>query len=411
VTLDECRCLRELARRVRDGAELPIQRERVRLWKALNTLHPERPMVLLNPQNGWDDLLPAATLRCADPLLRETELGLRKKVHRLASIPDDQPITADFAVSWVIVSSGFGLAETQVRTEARGAFGWDPPIKSRSDSVGLHPAQMAVDRGASRQRLAFFEELFGDLLRVGLHGVAACRCGLTRKLIMLRGLNAFLLDLYDAPDFVRELMSFLRDEQLREYDFYEREGLLGLNNGPDVLTGSGGVAATDDLPAPGFDPDRVRTMDMMCWGEAQETSGVGPEQFAEFVLSFQRPVLNRFGLVDYGCCEPLDSKWDLITGTIPRLRWAAVSPWADRALAAEKLRDRFVYCYKPQPALVCREKPDWSAAEGELRETTRIARGCCLSMVLKDTTSFFGDPTRATRWAEMATRVAFEAAS
>jgi hypothetical protein len=70
-----------------------------------------------------------------------------------------------------------------------------------------------------------------------------------------------------------------------------------------------------------------------------------------------------------------------------------------------------VYCYKPQPALICREHPDWSAAERELRETVRIARGCCLSMVLKDTTSFFGDPSRATRWAQLAARVAEDAAS
>jgi hypothetical protein len=94
--------------------------------------------------------------------------------------------------------------------------------------------------------------------------------------------------------------------------------------------------------------------------------------------------------------------------SLPRLRWVAVSPWADRQLAADKLGNRYVYCYKPQPALICRERPDWGAAERELRETLAIARGCRVSLVMKDTTSFFGDPSRATRWVEMAMRVAEE---
>jgi hypothetical protein len=205
-------------------------------------------------------------------------------------------------------------------------------------------------------------------------------------------------------------MSFLRDEQLAELDFLEREGLLGLNNGPMDLAGSGGIAATDALPARGFTPGRPRRADLFAWGESQETSGVSPEHFARFVLPYQVPVLERFGLVDYGCCEALDDRLPLLIAAFPRLRWVSVSPWADRARAAGLLGDRFVYCWKPQPSLVCRERPDWDGAEREIRETLAIARGCNLSIVLKDTTSFFGEPSRATRWASMARRLAEEAA-
>jgi hypothetical protein len=272
----------------------------------------------------------------------------------------------------------------------------------------LHPARLSVDRLESEARLAFFQDLFGGILDVSPAGVSFVRCGLTRKLVALRGLDSFLLDLYDAPGFVRDLMAFLRDEMLRELEFYEAENLLSLNNGPDDWTGSGGMATTDALPGPGFTPGRVRACDMFAWGESQETGCVSPEQFERFVLSYQLPVLGRFGLIDYGCCEALDSRLDLLMASLPRLRWVAVSPWADRQLAADKLGNRYVYCYKPQPALICRERPDWGAAERELRETLAIARGCRVSLVMKDTTSFFGDPSRATRWVEMAMRVAEE---
>ena len=154
----------------------------------------------------------------------------------------------------------------------------------------------------------------------------------------------------------------------------------------------------------------MRCRDLFAWGESQETTGVGPDQFAEFVLPYQRPVLDRFGLVDYGCCEPLDDRLALVIAAFPRLRWVSVSPWADRARAADLLGGRYVYCWKPQPALICREHPDWEGAERQIRETLAIARGCAISIVMKDTTSFFGEPARATRWASMARRVAEEAA-
>ena len=410
VSAEDRQRLRELARGVAEIAALPVQGERIRLWKRLNALDPARPMVLLDPQNGWEDLVPESSLRCAAPLLRDAERSLRRKLHRHAHIPDDHPVTAGFPVPWVIMHSGYGVAETYTRTESRGAFGWDPPLKAYGDARKLRAAEIRVDREASAERMAFFQDLLGDILEVRQGGVNGCRCGLTRKLIMLRGLGAFLLDLYDAPAFVHELMGFLRDETLREYDYYARENLLCLNNGPEDLTGSGGLSATDALPGLGFRPGAVRARDMFAWGEAQETGGIGPEQFREFVLAYQLPVLERFGLVDYGCCEALDSRLDLLIASIPRLRWVAVSPWADKALAAEKLGRGFVYCCKPQPSLICRESPDWAAAERELREILSAARGCCVSLVMKDTTSFFGEPARATRWARMAGKVAEEAA-
>jgi hypothetical protein len=402
--------VRGLAREVADAAALPVQAERIRLWKALNRLEPGRPMVLLDPQNGWADLVPEAALSCAEPDARAIERRLRQTLFRHHSIPDDHPITADWPVAPVLSSSGWGVADTTERTEARG-LRWDPPLKEYADIAKLRPASLGVDREAGADRLAFHRELFGDILAVRPAGVSFFRCGLTRKLIVLRGLERFLFDLHDAPAFVHELMTFLRDEQLRELAFCEREGLLGLNNGPMDLTGSGGIAATDALPAACFDPSRVRSLDLFAWGESQETTGVGPDQFAEFVLPYQLPVLERFGLVDYGCCEPLDSRLALLLASLPRLLWVSVSPWADRALAAELLGDRYVYCWKPQPSLISREHPDWKAAEREIRETLTTARGCPLSIVLKDTTSFFGDPSRATRWASMTRRLAEGAAA
>ena len=53
--------------------------------------------------------------------------------------------------------------------------------------------------------------------------------------------------------------------------------------------------------------------------ESQETVGVSPELFEEFVFQYQLPIISRFGFACYGCCEPVDSRWHVIK-KIPNLR-------------------------------------------------------------------------------------------
>lgn len=408
VSTHDRRLLRDLAHQVAEVAARPEQAERVRLWKALNALRPERPMVLANPQNGWAELLPSSVLGCEDPGLRAWEWQLRAKLYRHRHIPDDFPVTSYLDVSWIIHATDFGVQGTQVRTDPRGAYRWDPPIKTPADLRLLRPRRFEVDHESTRASVALAQELVGDILQVRLQGETTCRQMLTRVWIHLRGLDQMMVDMYDNPNLLHDAMAFLRDEFLRQWELYEREGVLSLNNGPDHITGSGGIGATDDLPAPDY-AGRTRMKDMWCWAESQETVGVGPQHFWEFVLQYQLPLINRFGLVDYGCCEPLDHKIDLLITHIPHLRWVSVSPWADRAVMAQKLGSRYVYVYKPNPALICSPRPDFAAAEQEVRETLEIARGCCVSLIMKDTHTFHNEPGRITRWAEMAIRAACEA--
>ncbi|MBM3187402.1 MAG: hypothetical protein FJZ90_01620 [Chloroflexi bacterium] len=406
ITADDRRVLRELARRVAEIAALPIQAERARLWKALNSLRPERAMVLTTPEEGWHELMSQDDLRCEDALCRQWEWNLRWKIYRHEHIHDDYPCTGFFDVAWVVELSNYGVEEARIYGEVKGfgAYKVDPPIKEPADMAKLRPRRIFVDHEETARREALAEETLGDILRVRRRGESLCRNLLTRQLIHLRGYDQFLLDMYENPNLLHDLMAFLADEKRREWEIYEREGVLSLNNGPDNILGSGGVAHTDELPAPDFHGD-VRMKDMWCFGESQETISVRPEHFHDFVLAYQLPLMDRFRLVDYGCCEPLDIKFDLLLEHIPRLRWLAVQTWANRELAAEKIGDRYVYAYKPHPAFVSSPQPDYEGAERELRETLEIARGCAVSLTLKGTLTFYNEPHRLTRWTEMAQRV------
>lgn len=401
----ERQVLRRLAEQVAGIAAQPVQAERAALWQAMNSLHPARPLVLADPQNGWSELVPESALECSHPLLRGWELGLRRSIFRHQFIHDDWPITNTLNVHWVVDVGGYGLQETQVRSEEKGSYAWDAPLKTADDVEKLHPRQIAVNHVQTTLNVTLAQDILGDLLNVRRMGEAMCRVKLTRVLIHLRGLQQMMLDMYDNPPLLHRLMAFLRDDFLHEWQLYEQEGVLTLNNRPDSVMGSGSLGHTSQLPTAGYN-GKARMQDMWCWGESQETVGVGPQQFDEFVLQYQLPLMNRFGLVDYGCCEPLDNKFDLLIKHIPLLRSVAVSPWCNRSIAAEKLGDRYVYVWKPNPSLICSPQPNFAATEKDIQDTLTIARGCNLVMVMKDTSTFHNEPWRITCWTDLASRLA-----
>ena len=403
---EERRILRELAKRVAEVAALPIQAERARLWRALNRCRPERAMVLAQTTC----LVPEADLQCKEPLCRQWEWALRWKLYRHEQIRDDSPCTDFLDIRYTVDVGDYGVTEERIYGEVDGfgAYKVDPAIKSPEDFEKLRPRRIVVDHEATDRRVELAEDLLGDILQVRKQGEALCRNMLTRKLIHLRGFDQFLMDMYDNPELLHRMMAFLRDETLREWEIYEREGVLSLNTGPDHIRGTGGVTHTDELPSREFD-GQVRMRDMVCFGESQESVGVGPDLFDEFVLQYQLPLMNCFGSVDYGCCEPQDGKFDLLFEQIPSLCSVSVLPWGDRELAAEKLADRHVYAYKPHPGVLELPEPDYENAEKEMRETLEIAAGCCVSLTMKaELTADTAD--RAAQWTDIAQRVVSEAA-
>lgn len=404
--------IRDLAKRIAEIANQPDQAEKARLWKTCNDLKPERPMVHMDPQGGWPELVAAwLHLECEGAWARGVEQQLRNKILRHEHLPDDYPITGRYQVDVDILNSGYddyGIKlEVQRPGEQRGAYHIIKMIETDEDFTKLHPRPIIVDHQSAGIELDKARELLGDILEVEKIGKTNWRYGLSRVLIHMRGLEQMMLDMYDNPALIHKLMAFLRDDFMSEIDIIEKASAVSLNNTADNVTGSGGLSPTDDLPGDDFD-GIPKTKNCICWAESQETVGVGPAQFDEFVLQYQIPLARRFGLTDYGCCEPLDQKLDLLIEKIPNLRWVSVSPWADRALCAEKIDGKYVYVYKPNPSRICSRTPDWESAEKEIRETIEIARGCPMHIVMKDTATFFNDPIRATKWCEMATRVAKE---
>ena len=216
----------------------------------------------------------------------------------------------------------------------------------------------------------------------------------------MRGFQQFLMDFYDSPHETHKLMGFLADNFAHEIDYLIGEQAVSPNTLANDYSGVGGPCATDALPGREKDGSYT-TQDFACWAESQETVGVSPGQFEEFVFRYQKPLVERFGLCGYGCCEGLQDRFEIISRGLPNLRWVAVSPWADAARMAEQIGRDYVYLYKVNPALVVAEQPDWQAAAAQVRGIHAMTRGMSVQYSLKDTNTFCGEPERITRWVNM----------
>ena len=391
--------LRDLALRVAELAARPIEDQKRREWYRHNALQPGRPLVFCDPENGWNEIFPPESLECTSELARHWEFELRIKEFYGARMRDDRVVDDRFVLRPVAQETGWGL-QTPIIGKGEGrAFTWDPPLKDLNDLSGLRVPGATVDREATARVQALAEELFDGALTVEVKGVWWWSLGMTQRLVYLRGLERMMLDMMENPEGFHRLMSFMRDAQLARLDQLEADGLLCLNNRNDYV-GSGGFGFTDELPAAGHD-GRVRTADLWGFCESQETLGVSPAMFEEFVFQYQLPILERFGLNCYGCCEPLDGRWEVVKKT-PRLRRVSVSAWAEPERMAGYLGNRYIFSAKPNPAHLAPSSFDETPIRRDLRRIIEAARGCPLELIMKDNHTIANDPARVCRWVEIA---------
>ncbi len=385
--------LRDLARRVAEIAAHPKQEEKRQLWYRHNSLEPVRPMLLVFPEDSWEELLPVASATAQDPFWRQWEWYLRHQIFRDTHLADDFVIEADLHVPVTMRAGDWGIKAGEIhRTEqANGSYNWTPPLREPDDIYKLRPATFDVDLAETHSAMGAVEDALGDILPVRRHCAPSSFC-LFDVAARLRGIQQLMLDMYDRPKWLHTLMRFLSDEELHRRRKLEREGLLTLNNRNHYVD-SGGIAYTHDLPGAGFDGHRVQLCDLWCHSAAQAASEIGPHQHEEFILEYELPILRTAGLCAYGCCEPYTRKFDMLKRRIPNLRRVSVSPWCDVQTAADALHDNYLFSWKPNPAMLVGA---FSAERFRdyVRRTLDITRGCCLEIILKDTITLEGKPER-----------------
>jgi len=387
--------LREVAAEyaeITNSATMDARRE---TWRRSNRLE-ERTIPFQIEDNGTflADLTPQP--QCEGALEREFEQQMLRAITNHRLIDDDRVFPPHYAVHWVVSRSAL-CPELEV-THAPDATGRELGYRTNTplDDLGhslhkLRRGEFRVDREETLRRAGVASQAFGDLLPVKVVGASVtwAGTGLAYHAVMLMGMSSFYMAMLDQPENVHRFFEFLAEEAARFVAWLEAEDLITPNNG-EFDVGSGSCGYTDELPRRTIgEGDQVLPED--CWGyiEAQEAVGLSPDMYAEFIHPYQRRLSERFGLVYYGCCEPVHAFWPVLR-SFANLRKVTVSPWCDQESIAASVGTEVVLSRKPHPMKLCGTTFGPQEFEAHVRETLEIARGNFVELIFRDTCALTG---------------------
>ena len=414
VNAKDCDILRELGKQVKEVAMLPVQQETIRLWKASNDLKQVRPMVMIDDLPWHEmDIDGELKLKTEDIFCRGIEERLRRTLYSWKYMRADMVVEPYVDITKIFYGADFGIStieQTAATDPNNGVLShhYIDQLQTEEDIEKIRMPEIVYDEKATVKNEEMAHYIFDGILDIRMQGYIPGMWGYIPffapwdRIAEWRGVQNVLYDLVDRPDFLHKIMSRLTDAHLSMLDQLEAKGLLSYGQG--IVHCSG--AYTDELPAPGFDPQHTRAKDVWTFGAAQMFSTVSPAMHNEFELDYAKKWYSRFGLVSYGCCEPLHDKIDIIR-EIPNLRKISMSPWVDVEKGAERIGRDFVFTRKPNPALLAGTAWEPDAVERDLKDTmTKCKRhGCVVQFILKDVSTIKYEPQRLREWVDIAMRV------
>lgn len=403
--------LRELAKRVAEIASLPEQKEKISMWKRLNRLQSVKPLVWIN-EIPWHemDVNQELQLLTSNDFCRKQEWDLRSTLYQWEHMRGDMVVEPVLYSPLIIHDSGFGIQEDVdiLRTDKNNEVvsrHFNAQIREKEDIEKIKMPVVYHDVEATIEHEQLMQDIFGNILTIKRRGAAGFWFAPWDELIRWWGVQDALTDLYLRPEMVHKAMDRLVKAYLCRLDQYEDMGLLSLNNVNNRI-GSGGLGFTDELPSLDFDAEQVRPKDLWGCGTAQIFSEVSPKMHEEFALQYEIRWMKRFGLNYYGCCEPLHKKIHMLE-QIPNLRKISMSRWINVEEAAACMGNRFVFSYKPNPAIFASDQWKPKEAEKELTYVLDIAKqhGCIVEIIMKDISTLRYQPRKLWEWAKLASSI------
>lgn len=410
LTTREKEVLRRLGAKIADIATLPVHKEKAQLWQKMNDLEQERPMVWVNEipwheMNVNDEL----TLQTDNLWARELEQNLRRTIYQWEHLPCDMVINDYLDCPIVYRTTDFGIVEDvdTVHTDDKNEIysrHFKVQIKEPEDIEKIKLPKITYLKKATQNSFDAMQEIFSGIIPVKKIGQTHIWYTPWDFLIRWWGIEEAMMDLCLRPEMVHTAYEKMVDAWMHELDQFESQNLLSLDCN-NTRIGSGGYGYTGNLPGANYDPDYVRPHNMWGCSNAQILSSVSPEMHWEFALEHDLRWLKRFGLIYYGCCEPLDSKAEILS-RIPNLRKVSVSAWVNIEKAITGLGDNYVLSRKPSPAVFIL----WEAEEAErqLREFKAAAKDCNVEFIMKDISTVKYQPQKLWDWAKIAMKVVNE---
>ena len=401
---NDVKILRDLAARYAIAANDDRNYERKLLHKAVNDLHMIRPVVLIdelpwNELNGEGEL----TLYCTDPYLRIIEQKMRQILYKWNHFPADMIITPYLGIDKVIHTTGNGvqIVENTIHADETNhivAHEFVDQMEDESFIERLHNEVITYDKEETERRYNLVANIIGDIIPVKIIGTPWVFDTCWDDIAEWHGVTNLLMDLAMRPEFMHAVAAKLTDIYLDKIRQYEDLNLLRASN--PICTA---LPLTVTTSLPKTLTETLKQKDVWGRGAAQVFSSVSPAMREEFDITYMKKAMEPFGLVYYGCCEPLHNMIDIVE-QIPNLRKITVTPWADVDIAAESIGKRYVIAHKPSPSNVAVDHMDEETVRKELTHAIDACyrNGCSFDMVLKDISTVNYNPQNLIRWEQLA---------
>lgn len=400
--------LRELAKNQLDYAESERNRERVQQWYRHNDLQGIRPMVQLEMMTFEQEILPQR-LKCISASARALEMQLLRNFLNMELFDDDRVVPDYFPIGY---NTWFKLFDIDVNIEHAQMDGHESvahhfipalgDLEEAYDAGLIKPSTYGVDLERTRERRQFAEEIIGDILPVRMK--TDCLYSVpTQMLVHIMSMEQMMYNIYDYPELFKKMMNQIANDTLSYFRMLEEKQLLRPTTGFENV-GQGTFAFTHDLPGEEVLTERPLTASDV-WGfmDSQETVGISPDMYEEFIYPCYKTISEQFGLLSYGCCEPLHPIWDRCISNLKNLRKVSVSPWCDENFMGERLRgSRVIYHRKPSPNFLgINSSLDEDALRKHFRTTLHAARGCKLEFTQRDVYTLHHNIEKGRRYIEI----------
>lgn len=410
ISAEDRKILRETAKKQMDFACQERNKILKEKWYLHNALRGETPMVVLESW-GFNDEVITPRLKCTGEFARKTEFELYQNFVNQELFDDDRVTPDRFEMGY---HTEFKLYDLDMHKEfATGREEEDtsgvsmrflPVIEDLEDDFHkIKPSIFSVDIEGTEQEFQLLTDTFGDILPVKMK--MDCLYSVPTQLIIhLMGMENMMLNLAQYPDLFRKIMDQAADDTLAYYDMLEENHLI-LPTTEYESVGQGTFAFNHELPdTPTVDGRYLTRRDVWGYMDSQETLSISPKMFEEIVFPCYEKIGSQFGLLSYGCCEPVDRVWDNCISKFKNLRKVSISPWCNEEFMGERLRgSSIIYHRKPAATFlgVSGRDLDEEAFRKYIRRSLTAARGCKMEITQRDIYTIDNNVQKARRYIQI----------
>lgn len=405
LTKIELETLHTLAHQYMEIATLPVQKEKLELWKAFNRRDHVRPMITIN-QLPWNELNYDGSLTCIckDPFLHTIEEQLRRQIYQWRHFPVDMVVEPILTIPFCVSNTGYGLAPEDDRAyvdtdNSVCSHNFHNQLEDEEDLEKIKDMKITLDTETSKDWMQAASYIFDGILPLRQAGGTNVRLQIWDVLGELMSVEDIYYDLIDCPEFIHAIMEKMTHSALEGIRQMNELGLFDTSANSCHCSGT----YTDEL-LPDFGAGTGNdSKHSWSYSMAQVFTSTSPETTKEFEVPYMSQLSSQFGMFYYGCCERLDDRLDIVQ-QIPNIKKISCSPWSHKENFAANLRKDIIMSNKPSPAFLAAPELDLDLIRKDLMETYQIAHknGISVEFLLKDLSTVKHEVKRLEDWSKCA---------